>query len=120
MAASDRPETQIGGPPAWLGFGRCGTSANCQNRPWWLTGSSGPHSLRKISIASSVRAPRSRTGTPHASNSFGNSPPTPIPQMNRPSESRSSVVIDLASATGGRSGSSRMLDPIAIRLVRAA
>ena len=51
-----------------------------------------------------MRAPRSRTGTPTASNSRANSPPTPTPKTKRPPHRRSSVATCLAINTGWRRG----------------
>src|SRR3989454_6017709 len=63
------------------------------------------HSVRTTSIASITPAPRSACGTPHSSNSFGFSPPTPTPKMRRPPDSTSSVEVILAAIAGGRSAS---------------
>ena len=62
-------------------------------------------SVRTTSIASLTRAPRSAWGTPHTSNSFGFSPPTPTPKMKRPPESTSSVDVTFAAMAGARSAS---------------
>ena len=83
-AASERPPHQIGGPPAWRGGGCIGTSVEWKKRPSCVTGSP-LHSLRSTARLSLSRAPRSLIGTPQASYSLGNSPPTPTPKMNRPS-----------------------------------
>ena len=62
-------------------------------------------SRRRSGIASESRAPRSCTGTPQASYSRGNSPPTPTPKISRPSQRRSSVATCFATGVGWRSGS---------------
>ena len=62
------------------------------------------HSSRQTAIVSSVTAPRSSNGSvPIASNSSRHQP-TPMPQVNRPSDSTSIVAMILAVSTGGRCG----------------
>ena len=46
-------------------------------------------------MISSVRRPRSLSGTRHARNSCGYSPPTPMPRMNRPPVARSMSAVPL-------------------------
>ena len=59
-------------------------------------------------------------GTPTASNSFGNSPPTPTPTETRPPERESMSASCLATTTGWYSGSRRIAVPIRTRSVHAA
>ena len=51
--------------------------------------------------ASFVRAPRSCTGTPHASNSRAISPPMPTPRLKRPFDATSRAAPSLANNAGG-------------------
>ena len=118
-AASDRPPTQIGGPPGWTGFGSSTTSVKRVKRPSNDAGD-GPQSARQTAMPSSTRAPRSRSGTPAASNSFGNSPPTPTPKTTRPFDSTSREATSLAATEGCRSASRYTHGPIRTRRVSAA
>ena len=70
-------------------------------------------------MASFVRAPRSLTGTPTASNSCWNSPPTPTPTESLPPDQASRSASCLATITGGYSGSTRMAAPTRTRSVHA-
>lgn len=72
------------------------------------------------SSASSRRAPRCLTDAPAATNSSGNSPPTPTPSRSRPPDRASIVTSCLAAQAGGRSPSSITLNPSATRSVTAA
>ena len=103
-AASERPPIQIGGPGRWTGLGSIETFSNRVKRPEKLAGVS-RQSVRTTSMPSVTRAPRSRCGTPHSSNSLGFSPPTPTPKMSRPPDSTSSVAVALAAMAGARSAS---------------
>ncbi|HEV8676687.1 MAG TPA: transposase, partial [Methylomirabilota bacterium] len=84
MAASLFPpiHTGIG---CWTGFGSTVTPSRRQNSPANVTSSSLQH-RRMIRSASSVRRPRSRKGTPAASNSRACSTPTPKAGSMRPLE----------------------------------
>ncbi len=103
-AASERPPIQIGGPGRCTGLGSMDTSSNWVKRPAKLAGLS-RQSVRTTSMPSVTRAPRSRWGTPHSSNSFGFSPPTPTPKISRPPDSASSVAVALAAMAGARRAS---------------
>ena len=99
MAASRRPATQMGGGDC-TGGGSIETSFSVLNRPAYDT--SRPVQRRRMtSRASLVRAPRSLTGTPHASNSFGNSPPTPAPNRYRTPDATTSAAPILAASAAG-------------------
>src|SRR6516225_9277369 len=85
------PPTQIG-TLLCTGSGRKNTFENLAYLPLKL-GFSLVHSSRHTAIVSSVTAPRSGKGSvPIASNSSRHQP-TPIPQVNRPSDSTSIVAI---------------------------
>ncbi len=77
------------------------------------------HSRCMRSMDSSVRAPRSRFGTPTAANS-SSIQPEPTPSTIRPSDSRSSDASSWASTTGWRYGTTSTLVPIVIRSVAPA
>ena len=68
---------------------------------------------------SSVRAPRSRNGTPSAANS-ASFHPAPTPTVSRPPDIRSSVASAFAVATGLRYGMISTETPTPIRLACAA
>src|SRR5581483_3065419 len=80
MAGSLRPATQIGGCGFCVGAGSIETSLSVEYLPLNVTFFS-VHNLVITSSASLVRDPRCLTGTPHASNSLGNSPPIPTPKL---------------------------------------
>ena len=75
------------------------------------------HSVRMASTYSAARAARRANGTPSASNSSRDHP-MPMPNVNRPPDSLSSVAACLASSTGLCSGSSST--PVAMRIVEVA
>ncbi len=77
------------------------TPSNRVKRPLNEAGVS-RQSARTTSMPSVTRTPRSRCGTPQASNSLGFSPPTPTPKISRPSQSASSVEVILATTVGCR------------------
>ena len=70
-------------------------------------------------MPSSMRRPRSRNGTPSASNS-ASSQPTPAPRINRPPDRFCNVASSLASGSGWRIGNTSTLVPSPTRLVQAA
>ena len=69
-AARLLPPTQIGGPGCCAGGGPTTTSSNRKCRPAYENGSPRQASC-KISMVSSVRAPRWLLGTPSTANSSG-------------------------------------------------
>ena len=83
------------------GLGSTRIRSSLKNSPWKVTSSS-VQSMRITRMASSVRRPRSRNGTPEASNSRGSSTPTPTAGNRRPRESQSTVAISFAATTGVR------------------
>ena len=99
IAAGARPPIQSGGPPGRAGPGASVTGPKRKCFPSWATRSS-VQKRRSNGIASSMREPRSSTRTPTASNSGGNSPPTPIPNTSRPFDKRSRAAADLATCVG--------------------
>ena len=82
MAASLLPPIHSGSG-CCTGFGSTVMRSNCQNSPAKVTSSSAQH-RRMIAIASSVRRPRSRNGTPAAWNSRSCSAPMPKAGSRRP------------------------------------
>ena len=99
MPASELPPIHSGGPPARAGPGRSATPST--RSPRQVKSAAPDHRRRQTAIASSVRAPRSRNGTPSARNS-NSIHPDAMPQITRPPESASRLASDRASATGWR------------------
>ncbi|OGL17727.1 MAG: hypothetical protein A3F92_06395 [Candidatus Rokubacteria bacterium RIFCSPLOWO2_12_FULL_71_22] len=84
IAASLAPPIQSGSG-CCTGWGRTEIRSSVQNSPAAVTSSSAQH-RRMMRIASSVRRPRSRNGTPAARNSRSCSTPTPTAGRQRPPE----------------------------------
>jgi hypothetical protein len=109
----------MGGMGFCTGLGSIDTLLKRVKRPSKEAGVS-RHSVRTTSMPSVTRAPRSRWGTPHSSNSFGFSPPTPTPKMRRPFESTSTVAAALAAMAAGRSARRYTAVPSFTRVVMDA
>ena len=100
MAASRRPEIHNGGCGMLTGRGAMVMSLTVLKRPWNVTVVSVHR--RFINASDSLqRAPRSWTGTPHASNSRAISPPMPTPKLKRPFDATSSAAPSLANSAAG-------------------
>ena len=126
VANSDGPlERDLGVSPIQIGTwpAGCGLARMLWKRAPWTGNSavmwSSVHIRRIISMASSVRGPRSANGTPRASNS-ASSHPAAVPRITRPPLSWSMVAIDFATTTGPRIGRTSTVVPIRTRDVAAA
>ena len=118
IAASDEPPIQIGIGAHGFGCMRIVSIFAAIQRVGKVTGSSF-HTAFIIAMPSSMRRPRSRNGTPRASNS-ASIQPTPAPRINRPCDRFCSVASSLASGSGWRIGSTSTLVPSLTRCVHAA
>ena len=117
-AGSESPPKSSGGPPGVTGLGSMLISRIVVHSPSKLIGSV-VQQARITSIASSIRAPRRRNGTP--SDSYSPScQPIPSPSLRRPPESTSISAACLATSTGSRCVSTSTFGCSATRLVWAA
>ena len=115
IAASDEPPIQIGIGAHGFGCMRIVSIFAGIQRVGNVTGSS-LHTAFIMAMPSSMRRPRSRNGTPRASNS-ASIQPTPAPRISRPCDRFCSVASSFASGSGWRIGSTSTLVPSFTRCV---